>query len=426
MPPNKRKYPEGTKRMKKAIKNMALAGLLLYGGGQMSYLYNNLYHFFNPSPTRTVFERQFGFSLKGWDDDIEENKRNISIISDVVKKEKKSRDFELDSIRIKDSSYLKQPIWDHLYGIFIPSSGYYISDKIVLNDLLQRDTIHHEIKHAKAFNILKEHPEFLMKWEALALDEKGESLYLTNTEQIFYLVRGLRSFINKEKQVSSENKKLGFVSNYARTNVYEDIAELSELAETCPQEFRNWLFGDEKQKNEIIAKKVALAQEYNLIPKRFTEHIKLEKIFLDNFSGHNYINLKKSKQFMKASEDFLKENPESVYEAQIRLNLAYVAHQRAYEIGYRLGIEDTIKEYKAVLTSGYKDRVAYSTALEKLAKVYMELGKKETSDIFKNAHKEYEKRFNEGEVMLPENGVNDFLIFNGVILSKKPFSFTTP
>jgi hypothetical protein len=405
------------RKIRKGLKYGILAGLLLHAGSQLTYWANDIYHAIKPSTHRAKFEEQFGFPLKGWSGDIERDQQNVSMIADTIARERQGRDFRLESIRIRDRNYLKQPIWDQFDSIItIPSSGYYILDRIVLDDYVQKSTLHHECKHAKAYDIIAEHPEFLEKWKILARDKSGESLYLSEGEQICSRVRGLGSLVDGKKQIFSENEKLGFISNYARTNVHEDIAELCEAAETNSQSFKEFLFGGPEYRNDILAKKIALAQEYGLIPAEFTDFVKLEDMFLDSAVWHGYIDQEKAQPFMRESEEFLNKNPNSVYESQLRSSRAYVLSQGIH--GYpkpRNSVDDVIREYRGVLTSEYKEGFVYAGALQKLSEIYnLELRDEKTSDIFVDAEREYWKRFKEGVVDLSRNGVNDFLTEKGI------------
>lgn len=416
----KEKIKNGLEKIKKGLKYGVLAGLLLHAGSQLSYFANNYYQSINPSANRSKFEEQFGFRLKGWSDDIEGNPKNLSIIGEIVERERKEKDFKLESIRIRDRNYFKKSGLDQFYYMFLkPSDGYYIGNRITLDEFVQRDTIHHEIKHAKVFDLIADRPEFLEKWKSLAKDENGKSLYLSEIEQICSRVRGLDSLVNRKNKIFTENEKLGFISDYARTNVHEDIAELCESAETHSQYLKKFILDNSGDKNEVIAKKVALAQEYGLIPVEFTDFLKLDDMFHDSNEWHGFIDFDKAQPFMKESEVFLKKYPNSVYKSEIKSNRAYALYQGAEALDPRNNIEDAIKEYKEVLTSDYHDLNSYVTALNKLTEIYRwKLNDEETSNVFKKAVSEFWNRFSGGNVELPRKGVNDFLLKEGISLEK--------
>lgn len=409
-------------KIRKSIKYGLLAGALLHAGTQVAYWANNIYHAINPSVYRAKFEEQFGFPLKGWSDDIEGNLQNVSIIANGIERERMSGGLDVASIRIKDENYFKQPMWDQFGSLFFNPASYCAGKWIVLCDYARRDTLHHECKHAKTWDIDKEHPEFLDRWRDLAKTESGESLYLSIGNQICSRVKGLDFLVNRIRETSSENRRLGFVSDYARTNVWEDIAEVGEAAETNPHALSELLFGEEKE--NAIAKKIALAQAYKLIPAECTEFLELENMYSNCSGFHGSIDQEKAQSFMKASEEFFRRNPKSVYESELRSNRAYVfLHGMRGWPSPRNTIADAVKEYKKVLTTEYKDGVSYAAALTHLRELYygwegygLEIKDEETSKIFSEAEREYWNRFKNGAVDLSKRGVNDFLIKKGINL----------
>ena len=276
------------KKIKQILRPFLLSALLFHGGTQTYYWLNHFYHWHMPSSKRIEFERRYGFPILGWSEDIEENEANLSLIAEVLEKERKKRSFDLTSIRIKSNNYLKKPLWDQFAELFLSAYPVYnLKGRAVVESFNLASILHHEIKHVKINDITESHPEFLKKWKELARGDNGECLYLSYTEQVYVSVKGLESLADGKKQDFSKNRRLGFVSNYARKNVYEDIAELCTLAEINPWEFHGWLFGAKGEENERIKGKVQLAQKYRLIRKDFTELVRQELVNSERFAENS-------------------------------------------------------------------------------------------------------------------------------------------
>ncbi|MDD5650397.1 MAG: hypothetical protein PHF86_08295 [Candidatus Nanoarchaeia archaeon] len=390
------------KKFKKILKIATIAGVLVFGRSQINHSLNDLYNYIHPSEIRTDFKKQFGFPIKGWYEDIEGNGKNISKIIQVIETEKQERNFSLNSIRIKTNNKDNQSLWDKLEEKIVNPVGYYINNQIVLGENAEENVLHHEIKHAKTFDIMEQNPELLTEWKKLSLDQNGNSLYLSNLEQVYTYISGLESLIDERKKVSSENVKLGFIDNYARTNIFEDIAELSELVECKPKELMNLFYGDNK--NETIIKKIKLAQRYGLIPKDYTNYLELQYLISKNKL--------KTKEYFVLTDKFLKENPESIYESQIKLDRADLLLNEIKKKNSKTKIENAIDEYEYILNSRYKDLVVYPVALQRLESLYQIKGNLEMSNLYRKAYKEYLIRLNNGDTSLPTNGVNDILMSN--------------
>jgi len=90
-----------SKILKKILRPFLFSVLLLHGGTQTYYWLNHFYHWHMPSSKRIDFERRYGFPIFGWSEDIEGTPRNIFIIAEVIEKKRKTRSFDLASIRIK-------------------------------------------------------------------------------------------------------------------------------------------------------------------------------------------------------------------------------------------------------------------------------------------------------------------------------------
>ncbi len=415
------------KKIKKVSGLALLLTILLHGATNIAYQTNSLYHSINRSEKREKFESQFGFPLLGWNEDVEDE-QSLRIVSKTIELEKITRDFKLESMRIESGNYLKKSFVDQWAEIInMGYEGYYLRDKIVIKDITP-GTIVHEIKHAKTYDIVEEHPEFLEKWKKLALGENGQILYWTYSEQFFSKIRGLLRLTEKDEENPAENRRLGFVSDYARKNVYEDIAELGESAEHFPALFVGWFFGSEEEQSEKIKKKVELLQEYGLIPKEFTDFISLEKKRYDIHNDNGYID-EEANDFINRSEEFIRQNPKSVYIGEILRHRASILEEQAWmEEGMsgngRNLMESATREYKKSLMRCYKNPF-YVSSLKHLARIYKDYFEdSETGQIFFNARDEYYRRFGEEEYPQISLEVNDFLEARGVDLNIIDYSIS--
>ncbi|MBI5390252.1 hypothetical protein HZB02_02085 [Candidatus Woesearchaeota archaeon] len=414
-------------------KRIALAGLLFHAGTQLSYWANDIYQAINPSPLRANFQRAYNIPLHGWQKGIEEDPSNVLTIARVVEKERLEKPFQLNTLRINSPSYAKQAIWEQLEDIILsPRAGCYVPwlKNIILEEYpVDQSVVHHEIKHAKTFDVLQQHPNFLEEWSRFAIDENGESLYLTSIENICSRVRGLSAWIDPKKKESLENMRLGFVSDYARTNVYEDITELCEATEGKDYRFRAWLLGtpdnmytNAQPPNQRIVGKVQLAEKYRIIPEGFSEYVIVEDLLWKSIGFHGGVDQEAAKAFMEASEQFLNRHPTTVYESKILSDRAYVMREGMY--GYPLphfSKEEAIAATQRVLMAAWKDPEYYGGALLNLAN--LEKWEERTipgpavrrSELWENAYQNYMQRFRQGDITILTRGVNDFLIAHGLL-----------
>src|SRR3989344_7230005 len=138
-------------------------------------LSNKIYHKFNPSNERKIFKEHFGFPINGWEANLEENKIELSLISQIIEKEKIENDFDINFIKVRSENLLKKSIADKLAFFLKKNSiGQYAPfNRIVINECLDKIHIHHEIKHAKTFNLKRENSDFLKKWKEISKDSLG-------------------------------------------------------------------------------------------------------------------------------------------------------------------------------------------------------------------------------------------------------------
>lgn len=416
----------GSKLARRLKKGAAVAAITYAAATQAAYTWNDVKNYLHPSALRVAFKDEFGFPIKGFYGDIEAKPEDIMHMADVFYSEMKAKPFNLRYVRVEpDSALRNDPLTQIIRLITAGYSGYAepFTDTVAVRASASRDVHRHEIKHAKTFEMLEQHSEFREEWKKLAVDKDGNSLYLNAAENVFYWLKGLNKLVSKEKtQNSAENEKLGFVSDYARTNFYEDAAEVAEAAGDemyFAGRFKAWLYADP---NPVIKAKVQLAEKYGMIPKEFSEYVRLatqeDDIFPERFSFDH----KKAGEFLKATEEFFGRHKNSLYEGNLRRVRAVIF--RKFSQSYNMDEEENRKkeseEYYKVLSLPQKGG-EYTLALLNLEERYKSMWTLsnqreylELSEIYGHAHEEYYRRFKTGDISVLRTGVDDFLRANGI------------
>jgi hypothetical protein len=400
------------KRLRDVTSKGLIAIALLHTTTQISYWGNEVYHKARPSETRSEFQRETGFPINGWADDVEDKKREIGLIAQVIAQEKAEGAFQLTSARIEPANYFKNNVIDQIDRLITTGhSGYYFPGikTIVAEPSASPTTWHHEIKHAKTFDLLEKHPEFRKQWEAFSKDRNGNSLYLGTGEQACVRIRGL-SWLRSEKDDNPHlDEQLGFVSSYARTNFYEDVAEVGAMAESDRfQEVFEWINGPER--NERIEGKITLAEKYGLIPKGFTEYLAVDKLYRAMWGQRGSIDLSKVPPFLKASEEYLTKRPQSIYACNLRYERGTAMKRGANDIDKMFTLDQVKAEFSAAIHTPFKSSIPYSIALDKLALVNKVQKRLDVADIFERASILYSQRQADGDLHLATTGVNDYLV----------------
>ncbi|MFA5856335.1 MAG: hypothetical protein WC867_03190 [Candidatus Pacearchaeota archaeon] len=447
------------KKFKTLLKGLAklliVPTILLHLGTQANYTINNINNSNNPSQVRREFEEEYDLSLRGFRDDVEDNEGLVSQLSYIFEREQQENYFDLSNITIRSNNYLKKDVINQFEfcflkrneGVFIPFG----KGKIEVNKSSGNDTLIHEIKHNKASEYCDN--DFYKKWNELAKDENGDSLYIgkikSELSRLKFVGHYLEDIIGRE-----EFQRQGFISDYARSNIGEDIAETCSEAEINPNLFVDFFYGSKDlngnqiKPNQKIIGKIRLAQEAGLIPKEFEEYISLKKaesevktILFEH--GSNRTKTISPEEYLKKSEEFLNKYPKTLYECDIRFPRAWCLKSKALTdaieesvINEKNGINGTydglvnkklepvLAEYKLVLDSSFKDYSNYRSALSAIIDIY----EKDFEDpinakIFNDSLKLFDKRYREGDPKLPTRGVNDFLESNGIIFGSKTSDF---
>lgn len=403
--------------MKKLKKTLRTAGKVLLPVAALHFcteayhLANDEYHEEFPSKERAAFQQEFGFPVRGHTKDIEEQPGFLSHIALALHKEQLEKPFELNAVDIIPESYFKKSLKEQWSMLWMGNNRDYATsffNDINISSIRSKydagyiqSVIHHEIKHIKTFKVRKEHPEFVGHWASLAKDENGNSLYFGRTKQL----QSYMGVVDTTNAAAEESEKLGFVSDYARTNYREDIAVLCETAEAEPKKFVGWLYD---LKNEKIAEKVKLAQEYNLIPPEFSEYVKV--LQLDAMLKASIYRMPTEYEaafdaLRQESRKFLDKHPDSVYEISIRHNMG----RREANNCIAVGICGDASDYKLGLKAKFKDFFEYSAILRELSIYYTIKEGKERASVYSQAYEKYLQGFRENDLNIVVNGVNDFL-----------------
>ncbi len=405
-------------RAKKFLKRAGLgtlAGIIgLHLATQTRHGIEEAYNSMYPSPQRVAFEERFDVPIHGSRSNLEGNDKYFFMIADVLARERAIGDIPLDEITIRDSNYLNLGLLDQWRRlIFRPISGKYCDDRITLLDNVSHQTVHHELAHARMFDILEDHPELLKRWSAIAVDENGETQYMDPRSRFMRRFRVLASFVSEEPRAEHD----GFVSNYARTNILEDIAELCAEAAMSPQFVTGQILSDNP--DERLARKVALAQEYGLIPPEFMEFAGLERYYQSCFLGASMLfDQNKSLQYLEFSREFLSLNPDSVYASEVLVNRALFMYNRALSRHLPCTVADAINEYYAALDTAYASPMMCLVVLDRLHDIFA-YHDPEHADAFRLAYDEYARRMEAGDVTLTGQSTMGILRDYGVDISRE-------
>lgn len=388
------------KKIARKIGIVALPIALFHAGTQIAYWTNSFVN--QETNMRNEFNQEFGFPINGWQKDIEENGAAMSHLAAIINKEMIERKFSINALNMMSDSYAKKNLMQQVDFMLAGNLAYYfsLSNTIGLNDDFAIPTAIHEIKHAKTYDIIKEDSSFLEKWGRLSENYLGDSMYNNLLDEIRLSVRPFNK-VNMSIDQLAGQQMLGFVNKYADRNVYEDIANLCELAEDKPETFISWIYGNNK--NEKIINKVKLAEEYKLLPEEFSEYVLLLKRY--NALGYEENTCLKADitNFIVRSRAFLEKHKDTVYESRIRNMNGKLFESKGI-------LSEAIFEYRRSLTSSYKGIPEYKDALVGLNDVYLIYGQNKKAKIYREALREFERRVQWGDVLLSKRGLRDYLV----------------
>ena len=372
------------------------------------------------SEQRTAFEKEFGFPLQGYREDVEDREENVSRIALAVYRQKLEKDFNLSAIRISSDDYTRKSIVGQLEHILFEGGSAYSGiappdlQRLYFNhNSVSYSTVVHELKHTKTEEIHDQHPEFKEKWLAITPDEDGVSAYSSLPLWFISKLRYIGKYVTIGNYDPKENERLGFTSSYGRFWWYEDVAVVSEEAQNNSLgDIKNYIRFLYLEKNEKIIAKVNLLQEYGLIPAEFTEYIGVRKHFKD------YEDIQKSEEnrcwekessldkVLKASAAFLNSYPETTYGIILRqMRGNFLEKNKRYA--------EAILEYKSGLHFAFKDHETYANILGSLSDCYNHLDNNEESSLYAQAKERYVAGWKGNDIHIAVHGVNDFLEENG-------------
>ncbi len=393
-------------KVKRYVGYPVLALALVQGAAHLNYSRKNLENMVNPSEIRKEFRKNFNVYLLGDKENVEDEGMGVSKLSLVLDKEKKEKDFNLERIFMKSEKFFNKPIWDQYEGIVVDAPGGTAFGKYIELGNVSPESIHHEIKHTKTFEILKRNPEFKKRWEKISTDKNGNSMYLSGLENVFYWVKGMEKLIPQDKINFSNNLNEGFISAYSKNNFYEDVAELCSRVEEYPYYFLNIYYGDKTNQYKKVKEKISLAMEVGLIPREFLDYLNLRKLSRDLFAEG--LRDKHMKEYFEESDKFLKKYQRSVYLDEIYNSRGFI---KTYDFSDKEREKDAEKEFDKALKCDYKGE-GYSLALYSLKTLNKDYSNN-SYNLFEEAYKEYWKRFDNGDPDISRRGVNDFLISHG-------------
>ena len=380
----------------KFVRGLGIASLLFLCNSQQ-HLKQEFYNNNHPTPFRQEFQQRFGFPINGTLENVENSYSTISNIIEVLKKEHFEMEPGIRKIEVRNPDFWNQSLIQQIgQKLFVYSSyGDPITLSIEIEKFTSKETLHHEIKHIKTYQIIKKHPEFLSRWIAWTTSQDGKNQYRCSN-WLSYAIHRLKLSRLFRTQPSDDCAVQGFVSEYASEFVYEDIAELCSQAEETPALF--WVFIYKKPNSKIIGK-IKLAQEYKLIPPEFSEFVLLENNYFDcfEFLSSLTLNSKNIDEFMSQSQEFLIKHPCSVYEPGIR-------ERRGYILMLQKEYNRAVEEYKMALKSPFKNSAYLSIALSHLGACYFNLKEKEKSEKVYQISNEFNEKINLGDLETIING----------------------
>ncbi|MDO8555881.1 MAG: hypothetical protein Q7R96_01765 [Nanoarchaeota archaeon] len=374
----------------------------------MAYQSNNLYHVISPSPERVAFQQQFKFPVRAREADWEQSPENRRIITEVLHTEMREHPFDLTFFEIAPAAYWKKGFSEQIGEVFCEGyNGVAIAklNAIVVNPSgIKNDTLHHEVKHIKTFQVLKDHPEFKGRWEALCKDDHGNSrLQFTNMAHwSCSRIKGLSQLVDEKPTPEQEEcRRQGFVSRYAATNFFEDVAELCAEAELTPFTFED-AFDGGKRSSKVLIDKLCLAEEYRLVPAGYRDYLVLGQAVIGCWTGDMYgSNLddrEKCEKYLEKSADFLKKYPNSRFAGKILWHRASILVARKDKNYYLcdtdifapaksiVAVREALAELKTIECLPERDGWREANLYQQLGNGYRKLGDEKKAEEYYKKH----------------------------------------
>ncbi|RME31421.1 hypothetical protein D6789_02860 [Candidatus Woesearchaeota archaeon] len=412
---------------RKAALSLPLAFLAFHAGTQAVNTCRNILSDLHPNELQRYFKEEYGVSLYGTRQGLEAFQRGefplSSRLIEVLEQESRNPNFTLRSITIEPTTYTDKSIVQQFAELFADDYvGYAWPRHIVLKPLAQQDTMFHEVKHVESFSIMRQHPEFLERWLALARDEDGNSLY--KHPPLVNILYNLKFITEEETLLSSEElRRKGFISDYARTTVLEDMAELGGEVAKRQTDFR--LFAEALTTNNWprLKGKLLLAAEYGLIPEEFPAFINVYKLHKSAWTcsfRSCWLDQENLHQFMETAEAFLNKYPDSIYAPNVRNLRAGINVERARGEERWHGAGEGFSPFFvaaeadsfAVLNNPGVDVGNFSQALSNLSELFRHHGFLERWEFYRIAEKKLLDACKNG-VRDPVGAIRQYLVDHG-------------
>ncbi len=391
----------------------ALGGLMLWSAANMGF--NNTlqtYYSLKPDQTRESYKQRYGHSISGYEPYLGKDRWEVPNIVSIIERESLEGGLNLKSLRYEPSNFLKKNLLEQLSFIFTGGyEGYAIGSHITLTEDASYETVTHELKHNKTYQVLKQHPEFKERWERIAQDSTGKTGYVP---WVKYGLSNLRLVGNLFCNSKGASFKDGYVSGYARTNFYEDVAELATEIEDhrimgwFQFEFFSFVM-DSSDSNSKLRAKMDLLIEYGLVPPETFEFYQIKQTFWDGIEMRS-VSREKGERFLKESEEFLEKHPRSTFAQTVHSGRAWVISELL--IGEN-PYQDALEECKKAVKYPVADITEYPCILDRMHDLYLRLGDPEKAGVMKEAIKRYENM--DDKVEMVTDGANRFLAEKGIL-----------
>ncbi|MBN2142880.1 hypothetical protein JW711_06140 [Candidatus Woesearchaeota archaeon] len=372
------------------------------------------------SSQRQAFKKKFGFPITGLSSEVEGRAYKMTELADVMMKENREKEFIISKIELEPDNYLfKSPLGvyhmilvGNTRGYKIPEESPLFSDVIGLTidpPLAFKEAAHHEIKHDKLEMILAKQPEldFKRRWEAI-LFEDGKP-YMTMEEKEAFSSKTRGGFRRDAVAISGDDTMLKRLIEYSQYSFIENVACFTGIAETAyfnPGTVRRAMELEPK-----LARLYALAEEAHMIPRgtlAFLELSKLEDDIGKKGTAQDRL-LFPERKYLVESLKFLQNDRNTPFEGRIRFHRGVCLRNYGYVTRDMKWFYYAECEFKQGLRTTHKDIDSYRATLHELGRMYDQTGVAEhAAKIFK-AEEEFERRYEQGDIQLPERGVNDIL-----------------
>jgi hypothetical protein len=402
------KFKDKLSSAKRHLKNAAYLVLAYHLAGEARFLYK----YYTYSDARTEeFKKITGIDIYAPKENISNNEL-MDWLRLVKHTETSSKD--IDEIIVEDKNYFSKS----LIGKMLSIGGKHGHANPITNtmtmgsDLPVKSTIH-EITHMKTFSNKKK-DELIAEWKKLAHDTSGNSQYMSFTSMV-------KSYCGVEDDGPANPKldSLGFPTQYARTNVYEDISEFVERE--LNKVYYSYNTDFKELSNNIYEKKLDLAIKYGLMPQESKEGYYLKQRYAAwvSVQEKNWWNNHVKEDYLIQSEKFLEKYPNSPFFINIVIDRAMVLSNTSNTTS-PLWHEKSEKELQKGLS--VPSHLGYGTILSKLeqlaAQVYSH-GQESYPNPYSKAITEYNIKVEKFDTSLLETGVNDKLKELGVFKNDK-------